>query len=230
MENWPCAVLRMHYAGRVVGGRFGFLSTIICLIWVASALAGTAPQSGNTPATGDSSRQWIELSDGWRLSSADSVSVDGASVSSPSFDASQWHAARHMPATVLQALEDDGVYKDLYFGMNLVTPGDLWKKDWWYRTTFTVPEGHEVYSLIFKGINYRAEIWLNGKKVAESNQVVGMYNSFEFDVSRLVRPGESNVLAVRITPEQPIPYPFVSPSSSEGTVELGDTWLDWLNW
>lgn len=230
MENWPCAVVRTRYAGIVVRW-FGFLLTVICLIWLApAALAGTAPQSGNASASGNSSPHWIELADGWRLTSADSVSVDGASVSSPSVDVSQWHAVRQMPATVLQALEDDGVYRDLYFGMNLVTPGDLWKKDWWYRTTFTVPEGHEVYSLIFKGINYRAEIWLNGKKIAENNQVVGMYNSFEFDVSRLVRPGESNVLAVRITPEQPVPHPFVSPSSSEGTVELGDTWLDWLNW
>lgn len=230
MENWPRAVVRRCHAVIMVGRLLSFISIAICLTWVAPALAGTASQSGNPTAPGNSSPRWIELADGWRLTSADLVSVDGATVSSPDFDVSRWHPVRHMPATVLQALEDDGVYKDLYFGMNLVTPGDLWKKDWWYRTAFTVPEEHEVYSLIFKGINYRAEIWLNGKKVAENNQVVGMYNSFELDVSRLVHPGESNILAVRVTPEQPVPHPFVSPSSSEGTVELGDTWLDWLNW
>ena len=60
-----------------------------------------------------------------------------------------------MPATVLQILQENGVYKNLYYGMNLATPGDLWKQDWWYRTTFTAPPGREVYSLIFKGINYR---------------------------------------------------------------------------
>jgi exo-1,4-beta-D-glucosaminidase len=196
-------------------------------------VAGVVQRQANNPSKSQPdnlSSPWIELADGWRLTSADTVSVDGDQVSSPDFDVSQWHVVRHMPATVLQALEDDGVYKNLYFGMNLASPGDLWKKDWWYRTTFTVPEGHEVYSLIFKGINYRAEKWLNSKKVAENNQVVGMYNSFEFDVSKLVHRGESNVLAVRVTPEQPIPHLFVSPSSDQGTVELGDTWLDWLNW
>lgn len=110
-----------------------------------------------------------------------------------------------MPATVLQILEDAGAYKDLYYGMNLITPGDLWKKDWWYRTTFTAPPGREGYSLIFKGINYRADIRLNGQKVADRSQVVGMYNSFEFDVSKFVRPGYENILALKITSEQAIP-------------------------
>lgn len=136
-----------------------------------------------------------------------------------------------MPATVLQVLEDDGVYQDLYSGMNLTSPGDLWKKDWWYRTTFTAPAGREVYSLIFKGINYRADIWLNGKKIADKTQVVGMYNSFEFDVSKVIHPGGENILAVKITPEQAIPGLAVEDGTLNGsTVELGDTWLDWLNW
>ncbi len=186
------------------------------------------PQTSITSA--NSSSTFIELAEGWRLSSADKVTAEGSAVSSLDFDISQWYEIRHMPATVLEILQEDGVYKDLYYGMNLTTPGDLWKKDWWYRTTFNAPAGHDVYSLIFKGINYRAEIWLNGKKVAENNQVVGMYNSFEFDVSKLTHRGAGNVLAVKITPEQPIPHLFSSPVASEGTVELGDTWLDWLNW
>jgi exo-1,4-beta-D-glucosaminidase len=49
-----------------------------------------------------------------------------------------------------------------------------------------------------------------------------MYNSFEFDVSKLVHLGSENVLALKITPEQAVP--------GEGIVELGDTWHDWLNW
>ena len=173
----------------------------------------------------------IELADGWRLIPADQISQPDASVSSEDFDTSHWYPIHHMPATVLQALEDAGVYKDLYYGMNLTKPGDLWKKDWWYRTSFTVPPGREIYTLIFKGINYRADIWLNGKLIADKTQVVGMYNSFEFDVSKFVHAGERNVLAVKITPEQPIPHlAFGEPGFSGKTVELGDTWLDWLNW
>lgn len=232
MLNRPFAAVRIWHARMLPVLWFGFAVLAACLASTGPVFASSGLQSGNNGGEikADAPR-WIELADGWRITSSDLVSADGALVSTPSLDASQWHAVRHMPATVLQALEDDGVYKDLYVGMNLATPGDLWKKDWWYRTTFTAPPGHEVYSLVFRGISYRAEIWLNGKRVAENDQVVGMYNSFEFDVSKMVHPGEGNVLAVRITPERAIPHFPPDPSgASEGTVELGDTWLDWLNW
>src|ERR1700690_1543966 len=163
-----------------------------------------------------------ELQQGWRMISASNVAVDDATVSEASFDASKWYAVPHMPATVLQILEDNGVYKNLYYGMNLTTPGDLWKQDWWYRTTFTAPAGSEVYSLIFKGINYRADIWLNGHKVANRATVVGMYDEFEFNVTEFIVPGGSNVLAVKVTPEQSL--------EGENGIELADSWLDWINW
>ena len=70
------------------------------------------------------------------MTSANNVTGDDALVSQSSFDESHWYTAAHMPATVLQILQENGVYKNLYYGMNLATPGDLWKQDWWYRTTF----------------------------------------------------------------------------------------------
>jgi len=161
--------------------------------------------------------------------SASNFSGDEASISQDGFDASRWYPVKRMPATVLQALEDDGVYKNLYQGMNLTSPGDLWKQDWWYRTTFSAPAGGEVYCLIFKGINYRADIWLNGHKIADSSQVVGMYASFEFDVTKFIRVDAPNVLAVKVTPERGL-------LSEDGVVvgnhpvELADSWLDWINW
>jgi exo-1,4-beta-D-glucosaminidase len=165
-----------------------------------------------------------ELQMGWRMASANNVSADGAVVSQAGFEASKWYTIQKMPATVLQTLVDNGVYKDVYHGMNLETsvPQDLWRHDWWYRTTFTAPSGQEVYSLLFKGINYRADIWLNGHKIADRTQVVGMYASFEFDVSRYIRAGGDNVLAVKVTPEQQL--------QDINGVELADSWLDWINW
>jgi exo-1,4-beta-D-glucosaminidase len=163
-----------------------------------------------------------ELQTGWRLTSADKVNAGGEQVSKAEFDASAWYPVQHMPSAVLRALEDAGVYKDLYFGMNLAKPGELWRKDWWYRTTFAAPPGRSVYTLIFKGINYRAEVWLNGHELARSSQAVGMYNEFEFEATAYIVPGGENVLAVKITPERPI--------LGEGTVELADSWHDWINW
>ena len=56
--------------------------------------------------------------------------------------------------------------------------------------------------LVFKGINYRAEIWLNGKRIANNREIAGMYNEFELNVTGKVKPGADNVLAVKVTPEQ----------------------------
>jgi exo-1,4-beta-D-glucosaminidase len=165
-----------------------------------------------------------ELQSGWRMISAGKVSADATAISQDSFDASRWYVVQKMPATVLQILEENGIYKDLYFGTNLATavPPDLWKQDWWYRTTFTAPAGREVYSLIFKGVNYRADIWLNGHQVANHSQVVGMYNSFEFDVSKYIHSGKTNALAVKVIPERRL--------QDVNGVELADSWLDWINW
>ena len=172
------------------------------------------------PANAVESKNITEISTGWQMISANDVTDDSVT-SKPGYDASKWYPIKHMPATVLQVLEDAGVYPDLYFGMNLSTPGDLWKQDWWYRTTFTVPAGREVYSLIFEGINYRADVWVNGHKVANHSQVVGMYNQFELNVTEFVQPGD-NVVALKITPERGL--------TGENGVELGDSWLDWINW
>jgi exo-1,4-beta-D-glucosaminidase len=186
---------------------------------VGGASVLLAPQIG-TAATGE--RQ-TELSAGWRLISAREVTAADAEVSSPSFDASQWHPVHRMPSTVLQALEDAGVYKNLYVGMNLTqtVPKDLWRQDWWYRTTFEAPDA-EVHSLILNGINYRADVWLNGHLIADKRHVVGMYNAFEFVVTKYINHGGTNVLAVKITPEQKLP--------NINGVELADSWLDWINW
>ncbi|MGC2182902.1 MAG: sugar-binding domain-containing protein, partial [Terriglobales bacterium] len=152
------------------------LAVLLCIVSLVATRGFGSTDSPNL----------MELQNGWRMSSADNVSVDDAQVSLPTLEVSKWYVVQRMPATVLQILEDNGVYQDLYYGTNLATPKDLWKQDWWYRTTFTAPAGREVYSLIFKGINYRADIWLNGHKVATRSQAVGMYNEFEFNVTEFI--------------------------------------------
>ena len=188
------------------------VGVVFLLVFLLAPVGLTASESANL----------TELQSGWRLTSADEVRVGGEQISKAEFDASAWHPVNHMPSTVLQALEDDGVYKDLYFGMNLAKVGDLWKKDWWYRTTFAAPPGRSVYTLIFKGINYRAEVWLNGHELARASQAVGMYNQFEWEATPFIVAGGENVLAVKITPERAI--------LGQGTVELADSWHDWINW
>jgi exo-1,4-beta-D-glucosaminidase len=191
---------------------------------VPSLSAEEKPQSSESRNSALPVSQHLrELQTGWRMISARNVSAGGEEVSNPSYDISSWHTIHRMPATVLEVLENNGVYKDLYFGMNLTqkVPADLWKQDWWYRTTFDAPQS-EVYSLILNGINYRADVWLNGRLIADKSHVVGMYNTFEFVVSKYIKPGGPNVLAIKVTPEQKLP--------GINGVELADSWLDWINW
>lgn len=166
----------------------------------------------------------VELAEGWRLASASTVQTDGAAISTARFSDSGWYPIHRMPATVLQILQEDGVYTDLYVGKNLLekVPQDLYRQDWWYRTTFTAPAGMSAYTLELPGINYRAEIWLNGNRIADNRQVVGMYAAHEFDVTRWIQPGVPNGLAVKVTPERLV-------QDVDG-VELADSWFDWINW
>jgi exo-1,4-beta-D-glucosaminidase len=70
---------------------------------------------------------------------------------------------------------------------------------WWYRDEFSLPDsyaGKKVW-LNFRGINYRANIFLNGKRIADSNEVAGAWRTYEFNVTSAVKPGK-NVLAVQV--------------------------------
>lgn len=193
---------------------------IVVLLVVLLMSAGDLPKFARPQAPAGT----VVLSEGWQLASARDVTADGSVISRAGYRDARWHDVRRMPATVLQALQDDGTYSNLYYGKNLLeeVPQDLWKQDWWYRTTFDAPSGHSTYRLDFPGINYRAEIWLNGRLVADAKQVVGMYVDHDIDVTKWIDVGRPNTLAVKVTPERSL-------QDVDG-VELADSWFDWINW
>jgi exo-1,4-beta-D-glucosaminidase len=177
--------------------------------------------SGFLCASGNHRR--IEIAENWKLISSKDVQSDGAAISVATFKDDKWYPIHRIPATVLEILQEDGVYPKLYVGKNLFekVPQDLYKQDWWYRTTFNAPKSG-FYSLEFPGINYRAEIWLNGNNIADNKQVVGMYVTHEFNVTQWIKQGAENVLVVKVTPEQKI--------QNVNGVELADSWFDLINW
>ena len=170
------------------------------------------------------SSRTIELQDGWKLISASKLTDSGAAISQPTYATAQWYPIPRMPATVLDILQANGVYPNLYFGMTLLTevPQDLYKQDWWYRTSFPVPSEGTTVWIDFPGINYRAQIWLNGKLIADNSQVAGMYVDHQLNVTRFINPGAANILAVKVTPERLI--------RNVTGVELADSWFNWINW
>jgi exo-1,4-beta-D-glucosaminidase len=174
----------------------------------------------------------VMLHDGWAVQSSAKITAGGEAVSLPGFDTSTWYKTT-APNTVFAVLVENGVYKDPYFGMNLRSvPGVSYKigsefsnqempadspfnVPWWYRAEFDVPAqfaGRTIW-LAFRGINYRADIWVNGKKIAGSDTVVGAFRRYQFNVTQYVKPGAKNAVALAV--------------SAPHANELGITWVDW---
>lgn len=120
-------------------------------------------------------------------------------ISQSDFDAGSWLKAV-VPGTVLGSLVSDGKIEDPYFGTNMqkVSPV-MFRQPWWFRTTFRLKQSDmgKVISLRFNGINYRADLWVNGKLVAGKETFAGTFKMFTFNVSSYVKDGE-NVIALKL--------------------------------
>jgi len=148
--------------------------------------------------------QWA-LAEGWRLTPAPKVKAEGAAISEVGFDAKDWWAAT-VPGTVLTTMVDRGVYPDPDYGLNnLAIPESLNKQDYWYRIEFGTPKsanGRHL-TLTLNGINYAAVVWLNGQRLGD---IKGAFIRGAFDVTQILRTGQMNVLAVRVSPP---PHPGI---------------------
>ena len=141
----------------------------------------------------------------WRLCPAPLIQVAGDGVSQPDFDDSSWYDAI-VPGTVLTTLIARGVYPDSDYGLNnLAIPDTLSRQDYWYRSVFDLPFNlrDKELRLTFKGVNYAAEVWINGVRVGE---IKGAFMRGVFDVTKLLRAERRNVVAVKISPP---PHPGI---------------------
>ena len=142
------------------------------------------------------------ISAGWQLQDAAKVTAAGDAISSVIFHPEEWYAAT-VPGTVLTSLVNDGVYPEPLYGENNrpdKIPEKLCRTSYWYRTAFDVPKeyaGKKVW-LNFDGINYSAEIWVNGHDLGS---IRGAFSRGIFELSSVVVPGESAAVAVLVTPQ-----------------------------
>ena len=157
----------------------------------------------------------VTLGDLWYLQSAEKAKGTGEDISKPGFKVETWYPAV-VPSTVLGTLVENNVYKDIFFGKNLLdVPKEPFQASWWYRKEFTVPQGPGLTRarLEFDGINYRANIWLNGKKIASADDLYGAFRRFVIDITADAKAQEKNVMAVEVFPPKP------------GEPTVG--WVDW---
>ncbi|MBR5736845.1 MAG: discoidin domain-containing protein [Bacteroidales bacterium] len=143
-------------------------------------------------ACGDS----LELSRGaWVLQRASEVEADGAVISSDGFPTAGWIPAT-VPGTVTGSYFNIGAIPDIrYDDDQLQISESFFNGDFWYRDTFVLPESFEGRNIIldFNGINWKADIYLNGQYVGN---IDGAFMRGRFDVTGIVT--HENCLAVLI--------------------------------
>lgn len=150
---------------------------IISLSLLVLSTAGRAQTKGR-----------MDLRENWLLQSSCKVSEPGEVLSTAQFSPVQWYK-RTVPSTVLAAQVANGEFRDIYFGKNLrnlpgmdypigqlfsnlpAPSGSPYACSWWYRTEFQLRRNFRGRRLWvhFEGINNKANVWLNGKKLADAD-------------------------------------------------------------
>jgi exo-1,4-beta-D-glucosaminidase len=202
-------------------------STMVCMVVLFAVFS-----SAKATRAQDSPDGRVFLHSGWRMESACKLSVKPEALSTPDFDDSKWHTAV-VPGTIVGTLVADKTLPDNNYGENLKSfpgafndnkhqaanldmPADSpFRCSYWFRTEFAVPANYanRLVWLHFLGINYRANIWLNGKQIGNRTDVAGAYRAYEFPITDLLQRERKNVLAVEI----------FAPEKND----LGLTWVDW---
>ena len=137
------------------------------------------------------------LREGWSIASTEDIEVTGDIISRSGFDISKWYKTT-VPSTVMAALIANNEYPDIFMGENIDKVDTVrFRTSWWYRNEFNVDDATKNTELIFEGINYRANIWLNGVKIASADTLYGGFRIFKINISKDVIPGK-NAVAVEV--------------------------------
>ncbi len=162
---------------------------ILALLWpICSFSQSKADLSGK-----------VLLKENWFVQKSGEINRLGSDLSQENPVKGTWFKAS-VPSTVMGVLTKNGLYQNIFEGANYKNIDKLpFDQSWWYVRPFEIPaikKGQHV-SIHFDGINYYANIWLNGKLLASRDSVFGTFRRFEFDITDLLKP-KDNVLAVEI--------------------------------
>jgi beta-galactosidase/beta-glucuronidase len=141
------------------------------------------------------------LSEKWLAQKADLVAVNGEILSSAEYEPEGWLDAV-VPGTVLSTLLNNRLIPDPFFSMNnelILDINDVGVEHYtyWFYTKFNFPpevSGRRIW-LNLRGINYKAEVYLNGSKV-NATILEGMFRRFNLDITEHVTFSENNILAI----------------------------------
>jgi beta-mannosidase len=161
-------------------------SALIALAWGAASLAAAATETApSLPAfaqarDGSSVAAEIDLNGPWHFKATDEE---------------RWMDAL-VPGVVHSDLLRVGRLKDPHYRDQELDAQWVETKEWEYRRRFRVGRDflrHDAIRLDCRGLDTIAEVYLNGRLVARTEN---MHRRYEFDVKRLLRPGENELRIV----------------------------------
>ena len=162
------------------------------------------------------------LKDDWKMQSAVTDASPADKISRENFDVQSWYKVS-VPTTLIAGLLANKVYDfDPFMGRNLKKLKDpKLDKPWWFRREFTLPASENGKNVVLRlhGINYKANVWLNGVKIADSTRVKGTFRIIQLDVTNHINYSGNNVLALEIV------RPF-NPNKEKG--DLAIDYADWI--
>ena len=133
---------------------------------------------------------------GWKLQRASEVEVSGEVISKAGYDAQNWVVAT-VPGTVLTSYRNVGAIPNPNYADNIFQVSEsFFNSDFWYRNEFELPANfaREKVFLNFDGLNWKADIYLNGEKIGRQE---GAFIRGAYDVTNRLVEGK-NVVAVKI--------------------------------
>lgn len=199
---------------------FGTAALVAALLAVSVSLSAAAatPPLGRVDAPGGAGS--TTPIGHWAIQSSAKAQQGGQAISEPGFSTKGWYATSAQ-ATVMAGLLENGTYPNIFYGNNLEkvqvpdTDHHRFQIPWWYRTTFRITDaGKGLHTFLrTNGITASADLWLNGKQIADHAEIAGALTTREIDITQDVHAGV-NVLAIR-----------VHPASAERDLSQG--WVDW---
>ena len=171
--------------------------TATCLALALTASTGLASAS---------ERFVLPLVDGWRFTQNDAL----AQAQAPGFDDSAW-AKVSVPHTWNRAGYYTSPGPHLHTADTINTAQGLG----WYRLTFDAPAAlkDKAAWLEFNAASRKASVWLNGVHLGDH---AGGFSRFRFDASKAIKPGQPNLLVVKVDSSRP-----VAGGSTADTLPLG---------
>ena len=137
-----------------------------------------------------------------------------------------WNNAK-VPGDVYTDLWRAGIIEDPYFGRNSVKAQWVQQYEWWYSLQFGFTENvtNQTVELIFEGVDYSCEVWLNGHYLGKND---GAFSKFSFDVTEQLRIHKwdylkgRNMIMVKINPAPQVNALV----AGKKTPWFGDYWRD----